>query len=288
MADSHVVFGWSDPRCGDVVRGPTLAESLLVISASKALSVVVFLSIATIGAVGCSAQTETDEEMDATESDLSGSRNVSLKYEGTCAFLKNCSTYSRNLGANQVRWGCTGVGICSDSAKWVAGPNRSYCGKTVKICKGSTCTNALVKDVSVSRDWEASNGVMDALDLPHGLSGRCSGFGGGKVTVTVGGRATNNNLVSPPDDDNDTDAGAGSSSGDSNGNNTTTPDPGTDPQGDNGCYSKTLGVDVPELTCVHSNGTGLDYQCKAGLWYRGVTGTTGRYGECLNSEIRTN
>jgi hypothetical protein len=33
------------------------------------------------------------------------------------------------------------------------------------------------------RDWEASNGVMEALGLPFGLTGRCSGYGGGRVTV---------------------------------------------------------------------------------------------------------
>jgi hypothetical protein len=42
-----------------------------------------------------------------------------------------------------------------------------------------------VKDISVSRSWEASNGVMDALDLPHGFTARCGGFGGGKVSVKV-------------------------------------------------------------------------------------------------------
>jgi hypothetical protein len=55
----------------------------------------------------------------------------------------------------------------------------------VRICRGSQCTNALVKDISVSRSWEASNGVLDAVGLPHGLSGRCGGYGGGSVTLTV-------------------------------------------------------------------------------------------------------
>lgn len=44
---------------------------------------------------------------------------------------------------------------------------------------------ATVRDVSVSQDWEASNGGLDALGLPHCLTSRRGGFGGGRVTVTV-------------------------------------------------------------------------------------------------------
>jgi hypothetical protein len=241
---------------------------------SRLFGFLVFSSVVTVGVTGCATQTG-EEEADSSESDLTGARSVSLKYEGTCAFLKNCSSYSKNLPANSVSWGCTGVGLCSDSALWVAGPNRSYCGKTVKICKGSTCTNALVKDVSVSRDWEASNGVLDALDLPHGLTGKCSGFGGGKVTVEVGARAA------ADDDPPPTTSGGGNTNGDTDG--------GTEPgagKGDNGCLSATLGEDVPELTCVR-NRNGVVFQCKAGLWYRGVEGTTGPYGECDSGQIRT-
>lgn len=133
----------------------------------------------------CAASTEDEDDDDVGAVEGAATRSVSLKYEGTCEFLRSCSTWSRNLPEGQVTWGCTGVGMCKDEGLWVAGPTRSYCGKQVKICKGGTCTTATVKDVSVSRDWEASNGVLDALDLPHGLLGRCSGYGGGRVSVTV-------------------------------------------------------------------------------------------------------
>lgn len=126
-----------------------------------------------------------EEAVGEAEDALSGARSVALKYEGTCDFLRSCSAYSRGLPAGQVKWGCTGVGACDDDGLWVAGPTRAQCGKKVRLCKGGRCTTAVVKDISVSRDWEASNGVLDALDLPHGLTGRCSGFGGGRVTATL-------------------------------------------------------------------------------------------------------
>jgi hypothetical protein len=99
--------------------------------------------------------------------------------------LRNCSTWSRDLPEGEVMWGCTGRGVCEDEGLWMAGPNRSYCWKQVEVCKNGNCTTATVKDVSVSRDWEASNSVMGAVGLPDGLAGRCSGFGGGRVTVKV-------------------------------------------------------------------------------------------------------
>jgi hypothetical protein len=144
----------------------------------------IFSGIAACASASESDATDDDVAEETTEDGLS-TRSVSLKYEGTCEFLRSCSSYSRNLPPGNVTWGCTGVGACSDAALWVAGPTRSYCGKTVRLCNGSRCTNALVKDISVSRDWEASNGVLDALRLPRGLSGRCSGYGGGRVTLTV-------------------------------------------------------------------------------------------------------
>lgn len=135
--------------------------------------------------VACAAPTDEESEDDVNEVEGAATKSVSLKYEGTCDFLHNCSSWSRNLSGGQVLWGCTGAGSCDDDALWVAGPTRSYCGKKVQFCKNGKCTTATVKDISVSRDWEGSNGVLDALDLPHGLTGRCGGFGGGKVTVKV-------------------------------------------------------------------------------------------------------
>ncbi len=142
------------------------------------------LGFAFLGA--CTAPPLGGEDVaDSEGAASSGRQRVNLQYEGTCEFLRTCSRFSRNLPEGQVTWGCEGRGACDDDALWVAGPTRSQCGKTVRICRGSRCTNALVKDVSVSRSWEASNGVLSALGLPFGLTGRCSGYGGGQVTVEV-------------------------------------------------------------------------------------------------------
>ncbi len=149
--------------------------------------------------VGCAP---TDDELEAeelleTESAVStGSSTVNLKFEGTCDFLRSCSKWSRGLPEGNVLWGCPkentdhdgdgdgDYGVCRDKGLWVAGPSRSHCGRTARICRGTTCVEAKVKDVSVTRDWEASEGVLDALDLSYGMTGRCSGYGGGRVTVS--------------------------------------------------------------------------------------------------------
>jgi hypothetical protein len=57
---------------------------------------------------------------------------------------------------------------------------------------------------------------------------------------------------------------------------TTTPTPTPTPTGD--CYSSSLGTTVPEGSCVLSTADGVKEQCHNGLWYRGVTGSTGPYG----------
>jgi hypothetical protein len=57
---------------------------------------------------------------------------------------------------------------------------------------------------------------------------------------------------------------------------TTTPPP--TPTG--GCYSNTLGKTMPEGSCVLSAADGVKQQCHNGLWYRGVSGSTGPYGAC--------
>jgi hypothetical protein len=139
--------------------------------------------------VACAAPTdesgEEQEDVGEVEGAAGAARNVSLKYEGTCDFLRSCSRWSRGLPEGQVLWGCTGQGACDDDGLWMAGPSRSYCGKKVQVCKNGKCTTATVKDISVSRDWEASNGVMEAVGLPYGLTGQCSGYGGGRVSVKV-------------------------------------------------------------------------------------------------------
>lgn len=141
--------------------------------------------------IGCGAQVSDPEDVASDEAaarrrtPAATSGEVALKYEGTCEFLRNCSGPSRGLPAGQVMWGCEGRGRCVDDELWVAGPTRQTCGQDVRLCRGERCVVARVKDVSVTRDWEASNGVLDALGIPYGLTGRCAGFGGARVTVDL-------------------------------------------------------------------------------------------------------
>lgn len=218
---------------------------------------------------------------------------MNLQYEGTCEFLRTCSRFSRNLPEGQVTWGCEGRGACDDDALWVAGPTRSQCGKTVRICRGSRCTNALVKDVSVSRSWEASNGVLSALGLPFGLTGRCSGYGGGQVTVEVqsGGSQAgepSTPLVPEPAEPGQTSSSGGSATpppndtGNTSSGGTKGTSPGNggpkDPVGGDGCTLAT-GEYVPDLGCVWATDATW-YQCSRGQWYRGGDGKEGPFGGC--------
>ncbi len=237
-----------------------------------------------------------DESVGGTEGAQSGAESVRLRYEGTCEFLRTCSRFSRGMPEGQVSWGCTGAGTCEDTALWVAGPGRSYCNKTVRICRGSRCTNALVKDVSSDRVWEGSNGVLDALGIRYGLTGQCSGYGEGNVTVRVlrsegGGGPTEGPLVAEPS--------GGTTSGDlplppppppppeepsssSSGSSGKPPPAGggrKDPGwSDAGC-TLSNGDYVPDLGCVWST-DGSWYQCTMGTWARGGNGSYGPYGAC--------
>ena len=106
-----------------------------------------------------------------------------LLFEGTCNFLHSCSSFSKRLPVGKVSWGCVGVRTCSDSDHWLAAPSRAYCGKTVTICKGSQCSTGKVLDVSNAHAWEGSEGMLSAVGLSYKLTGKCSGVGGGPVTI---------------------------------------------------------------------------------------------------------
>ncbi len=159
----------------------TTARSSLL---TRALAIVAAASLA----VACAASSDdgSDGASSATGEDaLTTPKSVSLMYEGTCAFLHNCSAWSRKLSAGHVQWGCGGTD-CSDDETWVAGPSHAYCNRTAKICRGTRCTTATVRDISDTHGWEASNGVLDALGLAHTVNvAACSGGGGGKVTVQL-------------------------------------------------------------------------------------------------------
>lgn len=162
-----------------------LASTSLLLTRGLALIAVASLAVACTASTGDGTD-GTDDPSSATGEDaLTSPRSVSLLYEGTCAFLHNCSAWSRKLPAGEVQWGCGGTD-CSDDELWIAGPSHSYCNRKAKICRGTTCTTATVRDISDAKGWEASNGVMDALGLAHTVNvAACHGGGGGKVTVQL-------------------------------------------------------------------------------------------------------
>jgi hypothetical protein len=160
------------------------AHSLLL---ARAFALVTAASLAVACTASSGDETDgTEDPASATGEDaLTSTRSVSLMYEGSCAFLHNCSAWSRKLPVGQVQWGCGGTD-CSDDELWIAGPSHSYCNRKAKICHGTRCTTATVRDISDAHGWEASNGVMDALGLPHTVNvAACNGGGGGKVTVQL-------------------------------------------------------------------------------------------------------
>lgn len=176
------------PVC-EAELGPRLEDTMKSKMSWRAISALMLTC--TFSLVACASQTtdESGAEQEAsgqsTEDALMGTANVKLLYEGTCAFLHNCSVWSRRLPEPQVQWGCGGT-MCSDSEKWMAGPSKSYCGKSVRVCKDGTCATGVVRDVSNKHGWEASSGLMDALGIGYTVDvNACKGTGGGSATVQV-------------------------------------------------------------------------------------------------------
>ncbi|MEZ4262603.1 MAG: hypothetical protein R3B36_26195 [Polyangiaceae bacterium] len=102
----------------------------------------------------------------------------------------------------------------------------------------------------------------------------------------------------PTEDDDDTSVPAGASDDDDDdatpGSDDATPgsDDGADttatdaPAADDGevgsCWSPTMDKQMDGLSCVQSRSNGIWFQCKDGLWYRGVSGRTGPFAPCAS------
>jgi hypothetical protein len=142
---------------------------------------------------GTDSADSDDEGTDGSELRASQPTRVTLNFEGTCDFLRQCSTFSKNPPEpDMVQWGCEGWKVCSDDDYFLAGPSRvavdgrsvRACGRRMQVCRpNGPCITATVRDVSDRSVWEASPGVFEALGLDYGLHARCSGFGRGTVTL---------------------------------------------------------------------------------------------------------
>jgi hypothetical protein len=130
---------------------------------------------------GCDGELGGEWEGEEGEREISALKTVHLYYEGSCAFLRKCSSWS--VGG-VVHFGCGGTD-CSDGVPFLAAPSAAYCGKTATVCTGSRCTTARVRDISNIHAWEGSEAVFHNLGLAHSISG-CGGSGGATVTLSFG------------------------------------------------------------------------------------------------------
>lgn len=161
-----------------------------MISPPKTATVAALLALFALSACDLGPEPTPENEFDDLgKADSPGSGYLGateLQYEGSCNFLLSCSGPS--VSAGTVLWGCGGSG-CSMSDRWVAVPDwRTFmCGETVTICRGDTCTEAEVRDVSCCGRWEASHAVLEDLGVPHDSSAQsCTGYGSAHVKIYRG------------------------------------------------------------------------------------------------------
>ncbi len=154
------------------------------------LSLVALLSAACV-APASEADTE-DEAPSVSEDALTRTYSgVTLLWEGNWAFLVKCDSYSRRQNAVMFTCDEHPTREFVDEGAWVAAPrsvfSRSVCGKTAKVCKGTTCIDAKIMERSVTGSkWEGSTAVLEALGVDPGFSSCTRSWGSATgVTVTV-------------------------------------------------------------------------------------------------------
>lgn len=157
----------------------------------RSLGVAIFALTAAVACGAADGDEPQDNGIAHTDDELT---SANLLFEGTCQFLRTCSTYSQGLPVGEVMWGCEGQGDCDDDDLWIAAPRngalgltqKKLCGRQVKLCKGSKCVVAKVRDKSITASkFEGSAGVLSALGISHGVSGRCGGYGSGTVSISL-------------------------------------------------------------------------------------------------------
>ena len=116
-------------------------------------------------------------------------------FAGSCSQRRQCSERSASLSAGQLNWACDGSGSCADDDLWVAAPRAgalglaqtTLCGRSVRICAGAKCVNALIRDASMYQTkWEASQGVLTRIGISSGVrDGTCGAYGAGNLPVSL-------------------------------------------------------------------------------------------------------
>jgi hypothetical protein len=132
---------------------------------------------------GCGGPIDDVDSLGTFEAPLS--EGASLLYEGSCAFLRNCSFWGGTPTCNGRQ------NNCSDTTRWVAVPNSSYynyCGKTVYLCRTDspcTCTSAQAWDNSDKNSWEGNVAVFQSLGAAYSDGSGCPPGNGGYGMVNV-------------------------------------------------------------------------------------------------------
>lgn len=164
-------------------------SQLIRLSLALALSV----GLATVSACGAAPELTpgaADDLSDIEEAPLDGHTlsamstvSATLYYEGSCAFLRRCSGGAGAMGKTY----CNGYYTCSDTAAWVARPasvSTSKCGGTARICRGTRCVSAAIRDTSCCGHWEGNPAVFRALGLSYGDGSGCAGYGQSAVSIS--------------------------------------------------------------------------------------------------------
>jgi hypothetical protein len=146
----------------------------------KLQSIVLAVSLSVLAACGPVGESEPDDSSMVGQVEGAATVNTTMDYEGSCAFLRQCSAYGNPT--------CGVQRTCSDTTPWVARPSTAYniCGGTVKVCvQGTTnCVNAYAWDTSCCGRWEGNVAVFKALGLSYGDGTNCAGYGRANVTIT--------------------------------------------------------------------------------------------------------
>ena len=167
--------------------------------ASHLLSAGVAISAASLVALGCMAEVETDApgdtlgsadtETTAEATEALTNTPLTMHYEGKCEYLKACIP-GFNWACSKFRSDWQG-GACSNSDFWMSVPStykEDLCATKIKVCKGALCVMADVKDVGDYHNWfEASPAVKTALGINNWTEGNpitCAS-GGGQADVTI-------------------------------------------------------------------------------------------------------
>lgn len=124
-----------------------------------------------------------------------GSSVVTLDYEGSCGFLRQCSSYTReciahgDCGPGEVLWGYCGKGWCDvHGDKYMAAPPGYHCGQEVTICRVDDpciCTTGFIQDRSNVGHWEGGPGIFSALQAGGDDGTDCAGTGNVAVYIKV-------------------------------------------------------------------------------------------------------